>query len=176
MKFLSVAVLLMGTAVLRANDPPEPKLVVPAEVRPANGYVRFSPETDAVSVTYVAIDGLYPFPNEELKDRRRFVLPTAGVAPGAYRFTAVASGKAGGAAVAEFTVVIPDALANKTKGAKAPAKAEEKVEVTPLTTTFSLPSYSAPLPYFLPQNQFYSLPQAGGGNCPPGTICLPPRR
>lgn len=67
-----------------------PKLEIPSEkLKPVAGYVRFAPETTAKSVTYVPLDDAYPFPSEELKDGRRFVLPVAGLKPGKYRFVAV---------------------------------------------------------------------------------------
>jgi hypothetical protein len=99
------ALLLAASAALAAP----PALDIPAEVRPVQGYARVSPKTDAVSVTYVSLDGLYPFPADELKDPRRFVLPVGGVKAGRYRYVAVAASKDGEQATAEFAVVVGDA-------------------------------------------------------------------
>jgi hypothetical protein len=91
-------------AVLAVGAPPV--LDLPAEVRPVNGYARLTPKTDAVSIRYVALDGVYAFPSEELKDGRRFVLPAAGLKDGRYRFVAVAAGKTGEQSEAEFVVIV----------------------------------------------------------------------
>jgi len=84
-----------------------PNLDIPADVKPVGGYVRFTPKTDAVSVVYIALDDADPFPSEELKDPRRFLLHTRGMNPGKYRFVAVAAGGTGEQSRAEFTVTIP---------------------------------------------------------------------
>lgn len=89
---LSLA-LLAGCAIVASAAPPQ--LELPAEATPVNGYVIVTPKTDAVSVTYVALDDVFPFPSEQLKDARTFVLPAAGLAEGEYRFMAVAAGKGG---------------------------------------------------------------------------------
>lgn len=98
------ALLLTLCAGLAVAAPPA--LDLPAEVRPANGYARLTPKTDAVSITYVALDGVYPFPSEELKNPRAFVLPAAGLKDGRYRFVAVAAGKGGEQSQGEFVVVV----------------------------------------------------------------------
>lgn len=92
-----------------------PKLVIPAEVKPVGGYVRFTPDTDAVSVIYVSLDGLDPFPSEELKDPRRFLLPTAGVKDAKYRFVAIAASATGEQTRADFVVPIGTGTAPPTK-------------------------------------------------------------
>lgn len=85
------ACLLVLTAGLAAAAPPA-TFEVPKDPKPVAGYFRFTPKTDAKGVTYVGLDGIDPFPNEELVDKRRFLLPVAGMKPGkAYRFRAVAS-------------------------------------------------------------------------------------
>ncbi len=99
-----LSALLFFAAATAAASPPT--LGLPAEVRPANGYARLSPKTDAVSVVYVALDGVYPFPSEELRDPRRFVLPAAGLSVGRYRFVAVAASKTGEQTQGEFVVVV----------------------------------------------------------------------
>ena len=98
------ALLLTLCAGLAVAAPPA--LDLPAEVRPANGYARLTPKTDAVSVVYVALDGVYPFPSEELKNPRAFVLPAAGLKDGRYRFVAVAAGKGGEQSQGEFVVIV----------------------------------------------------------------------
>ena len=98
------ALLLTLTAGLAVAAPPT--LDLPSEVRPANGYARLTPKTDAVSVVYVALDGAFPFPSEELKNPKAFVLPAAGLKDGRYRFVAVAAGKGGEQSSGEFVVVV----------------------------------------------------------------------
>lgn len=105
----TLAALFAIAAGLAAAAPPA--LDVPAEVRPVGGYARLTPKTDAVSVVYVALDAADPFPSEELKDGRRFLLPVHGLKEGRYRFVAVAAGKGGEQARAEFVVVVGTAPA-----------------------------------------------------------------
>lgn len=81
-------------------------LDVPAEITPHGGYARFTPKTNAVSIVYVGLDGIDPFPSEELRDARRFLLPVGGVAEGRYRFAAVAAGPDGVQARADFVVLV----------------------------------------------------------------------
>lgn len=100
--------LVLAAAGFAAGEPP--KLVVPAEVRPASGYARMLPDTTAKAVTYVGLSGVHPFPGDELKDGRRFLLPTGGLKAGRYKFVAVGSLK-DEHAVAEFVVVVGDAPA-----------------------------------------------------------------
>lgn len=88
-------------------DPP--KLSIPAEVKAAGEYVTFTPNTDAVSVTYVAQSAVEPFPSAFLKDPRAFVLPTRGLAAGRYRFVAVAASNAGEQSAQAFAVLVGDA-------------------------------------------------------------------
>lgn len=99
------AVLLTSAAYA---DPP--KLDIPAEVKPSQGYAIVEPKTDAVSVTYVALDGVYPFPAKLLADKRTFVLPTNGLKVGRYRYVAVAANKTGEQSFTEFVVPIGDTL------------------------------------------------------------------
>lgn len=68
-----------------------PPLKIPADLKPVAGYIRFTPETTAKSVLYLALDDAYPFPSEELKDTRRFILPVMGLKDGTYRFFAIGS-------------------------------------------------------------------------------------
>ena len=89
-----------------------PTLDIPAEVKPVGGYVRFTPKTDGVNVLYISLDGADPFPSEELKDPRRFLMPTAGLKPGKYRFVAVAAGATGEQTRADFVVTIPGVVPN----------------------------------------------------------------
>lgn len=99
----SLAILLFVATSLAA-DPP--KLTVPAEVTPAGEYARFTPQTDCVSVTYIGLSGVDAFPSEELRDSRRFLLPTRGLAAGRYRFAAVGASKDGEQVRADFVVVV----------------------------------------------------------------------
>lgn len=101
-QILAVALAAVPSWLLAAP----PKLEIPAEVKPVQGYVTVEPVTDAASVTYVALDGVFPFPSKLLKDPRTFVLPAGGLKEGRYRFVAVAASKEGDQATAEFTAVI----------------------------------------------------------------------
>jgi hypothetical protein len=89
---LSAAVFLC-CAGLAGGAPPT--LDFPPENRPVNGYVVVEPKTDAVSITYVALDGVYAFPSKLLSDQRTFALPASGLKDGTYRWMAVAAGKGG---------------------------------------------------------------------------------
>lgn len=104
MKQYALAALCALLAVTAQAAPP--KIDIPAEVKPVGGYVRINPQTDAVTVTYVSFDGADPFPSEELKDPRRFLLPVTGLKAGRYRFAAVAAGATGEQTRLDFVVVI----------------------------------------------------------------------
>jgi hypothetical protein len=95
--------LVLAALAVRAEPP---SLKIDSEHRPTGQYVRFTPDTDAKSVIYVGLDGIDPFPSEELKDSRRFLLNTRGLAPGRYRFAAVAAGATGEQTRADFAVMI----------------------------------------------------------------------
>lgn len=82
---------LLASLLVSAAIAAPPELTIPPDLKPVNGYVRFTPTTTAKSVLYVALDDAFPFPSEELKDSRRFVLPVQGLKDGAYRFVAVGS-------------------------------------------------------------------------------------
>lgn len=82
------------------------KLRIDAEVKATEQFVIIVPDTDAVSVVYVGLDGLDPFPTALLKDSRQFVLYTRGIAEGRYRFAAVGASATGAQARVNFTVVI----------------------------------------------------------------------
>lgn len=101
----TAALLALGLLAGLAGAAP-PALDLPAEVRPVQGYVIVTPKTDAVSVLYVALDGVYPFPSDQLKDARSFVLPAGGLKDGTYKFVAVAAGKGGEQTSKQFNVVI----------------------------------------------------------------------
>jgi hypothetical protein len=107
MRFAYGTLLAVGLAVsapLSAAAPPA--LKVPAEVKAEGEYVVVVPETDAVSVLYVALSGAESFPAAMLKDGKSFVLPVRGLAAGRYKFAAVAAGKTGEQARADFTVIV----------------------------------------------------------------------
>ncbi len=108
-RLLSAPLALLLAAVALAQPP---SIEIPAEIRPAGQYVRVSPKTDAVAVAYVGLDGLDGVPSDLLKDGRLFLLDTRGLARGRYRFAAVAAGKTGEQARADFVVVIGDAPPN----------------------------------------------------------------
>lgn len=100
---LSVAALLLVVSGAVALPP---KIEVAPEQKPVDGWVRVVPQTDAVSVVYVSLDGLSPFPSEELKDPRRLIIPVHSVKEGRYRFAAVASSKTGEQTRVDFVVLV----------------------------------------------------------------------
>lgn len=81
--------LLMVAQAASAVDPP--KIDIPAEVRPVDGYAIVEPQTNAKTITYLGLSGVYPFPSKLLADKRTFVLPTQGIIAGRYKFVAVGS-------------------------------------------------------------------------------------
>lgn len=101
-KFAAIFALVF-TAPLLAEPP---KLVIPPEVRPAGDYIRFTPDTDAVSVTYIGLSGIDPFPSEELKDVRRFLLQVRGLPEGRYKFAAIGASKDGEQTRTDFEAVV----------------------------------------------------------------------
>lgn len=102
-RLLSLA-LLLGCAVAASGAPPT--IDIPPEIHPSGQYVQFIPKTDAVSVEYVGLDGIEPFPSAFLKDGRAFVLDANSLAKDKpYRFVAVAAGKTGETARTKFVVV-----------------------------------------------------------------------
>lgn len=102
-KLSALSVVLLAAAVGLAEPP---KLVIPAEVKPAGQYVEQLPETDAVSVQYVGLSGVDPIPSRVLNDPRLFLLDTRGLAAGSYKFAAVGSSKTGEQVRRDFAVVI----------------------------------------------------------------------
>ena len=104
--------MLLFTAVLATLFLPgsiwgaPPKLVIPAEVKPAGQYVTLTPDTDAVSILYVGLDRVDPIPSAVLKDARLFLLDTRGLPEGRYRFVAVGAGKDGDQVRVDFTVLV----------------------------------------------------------------------
>lgn len=113
------AVLCFAVLACSAFAAP-PTLEVPVEVRPSGGYARMTPKGDCVSVIYVSLDGADPFPSEELKDARRFLLPVQGLKPGRYRFVAVGAGKDGEQARADFAVQVAEIQTGPPKPDKPP--------------------------------------------------------
>jgi hypothetical protein len=108
MKRISALALLVAVVPAWAEPP---KLVVPAELKPAGDYATFAPstaDTTAKAVTYVGLSGVEPFPSAFLKDSRAFVLPVRGLAAGRYKFRAVGSLN-DEHATADFVVVVGDA-------------------------------------------------------------------
>lgn len=98
---LALPLLLCAAALA---DPPA--LKIEAEIKPQGQYATFTPGGDAVAVTYVGLSGVDPLPSAILKDGRMFVLDTRGLAEGRYKFVAVAAGKTGEQARADFVVVV----------------------------------------------------------------------
>jgi hypothetical protein len=130
---LSVA-LLACCAALAAAAPPS--LEFPDVNRPENGYVVVQPKTDAVSVVYVALDGVYPIPSALLSDKRTFALPANGLADGEYKFMAVAAGKVGEQTSKLLTVTIGRGGTRPPPDDKKPA--DPKDPVTPATKFYFL--------------------------------------
>jgi hypothetical protein len=83
-----------------------PHIKIDPEIRPTGQYVSFVPDTDAVSILYVGLDGVDPLPSALLKDPRTFVLDTRGLAQGRYRFAAVGASAEGQQARTDFAVVV----------------------------------------------------------------------
>ena len=96
------AALLMAASALAQP----PSIEIPAEVRPSGQYVTFQPKTDAVSVTYVGLDGIDPVPNSLLSSPTAFLLDVFGKPAKKYRFVAVAAGKDGKQTRVDFVVPI----------------------------------------------------------------------
>jgi len=88
-----------------------PKLDIPKELTPVQGYVIYTPSGDTVkSVTYVSLTaGIYPMPTAILADKRMFVIDASRIPVGRYDFVAVGASPTGEQATASFTVVIGDA-------------------------------------------------------------------
>jgi hypothetical protein len=104
-RFLTSLLLACVTTALALAVPPQ--LEIPAEVKATGFYVRFTPKTDADSVIYVGLDGIEPFPSDELRDPRRFLMPVMGLKAGRYKFAAVGA-KGGEQTRVDFVVVIGD--------------------------------------------------------------------
>lgn len=100
-----LCVLLLGALSFAAP----PKLDIPAEVKPVDGYATYQPPGDVKEITYISLDGLSLFPAAFLKDSKSFVVPTKGEKQGRYRFIAVASNNKGEQSRADFVVPIGDA-------------------------------------------------------------------
>lgn len=85
----SVLTLALATQILSAP----PKLEFPNDnkIQAKGDWVNVSPTTDATTVTYVGLSGLDPFPQDALKDTKRFVLPVRGLPEGEYKFIAFAT-------------------------------------------------------------------------------------
>jgi hypothetical protein len=103
------ALLLLLTSLPAGAFAAPPTLEIPAEIRPAGQYARLLPRTDGESVAYVGLSQVEPIPSDVLKDPRLFLLDTRGLAPGRYKFAAVAAGKTGEQTRADFAVVVGDA-------------------------------------------------------------------
>lgn len=102
MRLAPLALILLTAS---ANAAP-PKIDIPAEVKPSGDYATVQPTTDAVSVTYVGLSGVDPFPSGFLKDSRSFVLPVRGLKAGQYQFAAIAASKGGEQSRRDFVVIV----------------------------------------------------------------------
>lgn len=101
-----VILTLLLLAAPAGADPP--RLQIPAEVSAHGDYATIVPDTDAVSVVYIGLSNVQPFPSAFLKDSRAFVLPTRGLSAGRYKFVAVGAGKGGEQAQEAFVVLVGD--------------------------------------------------------------------
>lgn len=104
MKCLLSVAAFACCAVVATGAPPA--IDIPPEIHPSGQYVQFVPKTDAVSVEYVGLDGIEPFPSAFLKDGRAFVLDATTLVKGKkYAFVAVAASKTGEQSRKRFVVV-----------------------------------------------------------------------
>lgn len=105
MRHVVLALGVLAVASAAAVCAP-PRLEIPPEIRPVDGYATYTPGGDVKDVVYVSRDGLLPFPAAFLKDGRSLVVPVKGEKEGRYRFTAVASNDKGELTRADFVVLI----------------------------------------------------------------------
>ncbi len=113
-RYLYTFTLLCLTTTLVLCAPP--KLTIEREIHAKGAYVSFTPDTDAISIAYVGLSGVEPFPSGVLKDGRTFLLPTGGLKDGRYKFTAIGV-KGDEFTRADFTIVIgtsPDVVPTPT--------------------------------------------------------------
>jgi hypothetical protein len=104
-RFMKVCLWWLVTTSLIAGPP---VIEIPSEIRPSGDYARLTPKTDAVAISYVGLSGIDPFPSEDLKDPRRFLLPVRGLPVGKYRFAAIGT-KGDEQTRQDFVVVVGDA-------------------------------------------------------------------
>lgn len=116
--FPAALLVIFVISACATADPPA--LTIDAEVKPAGQYVRFTPKTDAVAVTYIGLSGVDPIPADVLKDGRMFLLDTRGIANGRYKFVAVAAGAKGEQTRADFAVVVGNVPPGPTPGPTPP--------------------------------------------------------
>lgn len=105
---ISTASLFVLFLVFAPVQAAPPSLKIPAEVKPSGQYAEVSPDTDAVSVTYVGLSGVDPIPSRVLNDKRLFLLDTRGLGAGKYRFAAVGASKDGDQLRVDFLVIVGD--------------------------------------------------------------------
>lgn len=101
----ALALALLVAAAFAATAAP-PAFKIDTKVEPTGQYLIIAPETDAVSVVYIGLDGADPFPTTELRDSRKFVLSVRGLKEVRYRFAAVAASENGEQVRADFTVTL----------------------------------------------------------------------
>lgn len=98
----AVSAALVGAALCAP-----PTLDLPDTTTATGQYVRFTPKTDAVTITYIGLSGEDSFPSEELKDSKRFLWHTRGIPAGSYKFVAIAASATGEQTRKDFTIIIP---------------------------------------------------------------------
>lgn len=103
------AILCVLWAGLSAAVAAPPQIEVPAEFKPYGQYVEMVPKTDAVSVVYVGLDGVEPFPAHWSNDPTAFRMDCRGLPKGRYRFAVVAASKTGEQVRRETVLVVGDA-------------------------------------------------------------------
>lgn len=130
----SLVLLALAVPVSRAEPP---KLAIPAELIPKNGYATYTPPADVVSIKYKSLSGLFPVPAEILGDKRVLCVPTAREEKGRYKFYAVGSNAKGELADCDFEIVIGDAP-KPPPGPKPPdPKPPEPDPLSPLAKKFA---------------------------------------
>ncbi len=127
---MPILAILWATSLIAAP----PTLDIPAEVKATPGqWVTISPKTDAVSVVYVSLDGLAPFPNAELKDARKLIaFVSVADKDKIFRFVAVGSSATGEQLTVPFSIL--------TGAAPAPPPKPVDPDVKPVDPVVPIPA------------------------------------
>jgi hypothetical protein len=140
----SLALLLCLVPMVALAESPKLKIddvkVLADPGKPATRFLEVKPETDAASIVYLSLDGLTPIPAAWSNDALAFRVDLNGVADGKYRIIAVAAGKDGSQARADFSI---------TKGTPEPPKPP----IPPNPLEAKAKAVVAPLKGFKPQAQ-----------------------